>query len=556
VLEELLIRDVGVIEEVTLTLAPGLNVLTGETGAGKTMVVSALELLLGVRADADQVRTGAAAALVEGRLRPPPPGAGEWLDDGDDELVVSREVAAAGRSRARIGGRLAPASALAQTVGAAVEIHGQADSARLSAPAVQRDLLDRSGGPELAAALAAYRALHDRWRDTEAELEAMRTGERDRARELDRLAFELSEIDGVAPVEDELESLDAELGRLEHSESLRAASAAAAAALAADGGARDTLGDAVGALRPVAALDRGLDGLVSRAEGLAAEAQDLALELAAYGETLDADPRRLDALRERRAALAGLLRKYGPDTHAVIVYADQARARLTVLSGGDERAAELAGHAARLAGEVDAAARTLRAARRAAGERLAAAVAGHLADLAMPQARLRVAVDEVDPGPSGGDRVAFLLAANAGEPPLPLAKAASGGERSRVALAVRLALADADRTPVLVFDEVDVGIGGATALAVGEKLAALARGRQVLCVTHLAQLAAFADTHFAVSKTTVRGRTVAAVERLDEADRVTELSRMLSGTPESALAAGHAAELRALALQTARQAAT
>jgi DNA repair protein RecN (Recombination protein N) len=546
VLDELHIRDVGVLDDVTLPLGPGLTVVTGETGAGKTMVVSALELLRGARADSDQVRRGASAALVEGRLRPPPPGAEEWLGEGDDELVVAREVAAGGRSRARLSGRLAPVSALASLVGGVVELHGQSDNARLSSPAAQRELLDRSGGPRLAALLEDYRATHRALRAAEQELEALQHGERDRVREVGRLEFELGEIDAVDPQPGEEDELDAELRRLEHAESLVAAAATAAATLADDGGARDALGAAVAALRGSSGYDAALDELLARAEGLAAEAQDLAFELSGYAGGIEADPERLAGLRDRRMALGALLRKYGPDTQAVRAYAVEARARLETLAGGDERRTALEAETKQLRDALAEQGRALAERRRAAGTRLAKAVEGHLAELAMAAARMSVEVAATEPGPDGADRVTFLLAANPGEPALPLGKAASGGERSRVALAVRLALADADATPVLVFDEVDAGIGGATALAVGRKLARLARGRQVLCVTHLAQLAAFADAHVVVAKRTARGRTVAQVRVLQEAERVAELSRMLSGTPDSAAAARHAAELRAL----------
>ncbi|MGH8903104.1 MAG: DNA repair protein RecN [Egibacteraceae bacterium] len=545
-LEELLIRDVGVIEEVTLRLAPGLNVLTGETGAGKTIVVSALELLLGARADADRVRAGAQAALVEGRFHPVPAGACEWLVDGDEELVVSRELVPGGRSRARLGGRLAPVSALADVVGVAVEVHGQTDSTRLLDPAKQRELLDRVTESSLAGTIERYQDVYRRWRAAAEELASFCGEARDRAREVDRLVFELAEIDAVRPVQGEDDALAVELMRLEHAETLADAAAQASAAVGGDGGARDALGGAVAALRAVARLDPGLDALGERVEGLAAETQDLALELTTYAESVEHDPRQLEALRERRAALAGLMRKYGPDSAAVVAYAEEARVRLATLRAGNDRSAALEAEVSQLEAAVGDAASDLRRARREAGERLSAAVAVHLCDLGMPCARMKVVVEKAEPGPNGGDRVRFLLAANPGEEALPLAKAASGGERSRVALAIRLALAGADDTAVLVFDEIDAGVGGATALAVGRKLATLARDRQVLCVTHLAQLAAFADAHFVVEKRTVSERTVAVVTQLDAESRVRELSRMLSGT-SSARAAGHAAELLSMA---------
>lgn len=543
---ELVIRNLGVIDDVTLDLAPGLNVLTGETGAGKTMVVSAIDLLRGGRADTERVRAGADVALVEGRMVPPPPTAGDWLEEGDGELVVSREVGGE-RSRARLGGRLAPASALAGTVGAVVEVHGQSDSARLTAPAVQRALLDRSGGAEVAGASAAYQQAYEAWRACLDELATLRAEDRDRARELDRLRFELDEIDAVGPQPGEEEPLQAALRRLEHAETLTHVAATAAAAIASDGGARDALGTAVAALRGTAGLDEVLDKLTARVEGAAAEVQDLALELRAYAEALEPDNDRLEQLRARRAALGGLTRKYGADAEAVAAYADDARRQVAALEGSGDRIAALEGEQGRLKEQLGAAAAQLTALRRAAGDELAGVVGRHLAELAMPSATLEVRLDAVDPGPSGADRVELLLSPHRGEAALPLARAASGGERSRVALAVRLALADADETPVLVFDEVDAGIGGEVARAVGAKLSRLARGRQVLCVTHLAQLAAHADAHFVVTKAERNGRAVAEVARLPEDERVRELARMLSGDPDSAAATDHAAELLAAA---------
>lgn len=550
-LSELHIRDLGVIAAAALTLEPGLNVLTGETGAGKTMVVTGLELLLGARADADRIRPGAGTALVEGVFRPPPPDAADWVDAGDTELLAAREVTAEGggtRSRARLQGRLAPASALASALGPSCEVHGQHEHVRLADPAVQRRLLDRFGGAAVASALHDYQEAYRRWRSAAAELDNLRATARDRVREADRLAFELNEIDEVAPEPGEEAALDREATRLEHAERLQQAAAAAAAAIADEGGARDGLGACVALLRDVAALDRPLEQALQRAEGLAVEAQELALDLEAYAQDVESDPQRLEQIRERRAALARLLRKYGEDTAAVIAYAEDARRRLEGLHGGEQRLAALDAEVAELENAVTAAGAALRQARHTAGERLAAAVGDHLAELAMPQARLVVDVAGAPPGPDGADRLTLLLAANPGQPPLPVATAASGGERSRVALAVRLALADADDTAVLVFDEVDAGIGGETALAVGRKLAALARGRQVLCVTHLAQLAAFADAHFRIAKAVGEGVTSAVVERLSGETRLRELSRMLAGTgTETAVA--HAAELLAQAGQ-------
>ena len=553
VLTELRIRNVGVIDDVTLHFGPGLNVLTGETGAGKTMVVSALQWLLGARADGDRIRSGTGTAVVEGSVSPAPPEAAEWLDEGDDELIVGREVSSvngASRSRARLGGRMAPVSALAACVGAVVELHGQSDTSRLVAPAVQRDLLDRFGGPSLADAASAYRRCFDEWTAARRELDELKNTARTRVREADRLRFELDEIDAVGPVQGEAETLAADLGRLEHAEALTVAAAAGAAAVSDDGGARDALATAVAAVHGAAGFDPALDALADRLASLLAEAEDVGLELQRYATGLESDPSRLESLRERQAGLVRLSRKYGDvapgemDIAGVVAYATTARQELARLESGDERTAELEAEVARLADALDAEAQRLRGEREAAGKRLAEVVDQHLAELAMEGAHLDVAVEPVEFSASGADRVTFLLAANRGEPALPFGKAASGGERSRVALALRLALADADDTAVLVFDEVDAGIGGATANAVGRKLASLAAGRQVLCVTHLAQLAAHADTHFSVVKEAAGERTAAQVRPLDEAARLEELARMLSGT-DSAAAAEHAAEMLA-----------
>ena len=552
-LTELRIRNVGVIDDVTLRFGPGLNVLTGETGAGKTMVVSALQLLLGARADADRIRSGAGTAVVEGSLSPAPAAARDWLDDGDEELIVAREVTSsdgASRSRARLGGRMAPVSALSACLGAVVELHGQSDTSKLVAPPVQRDLLDRFGGQPLADALAAYQVCYQDWTAAQRELEALTGSVRNREREADRLRFELDEIDAVSPQDGEADALHSDLARLEHAEALTVAAAAGAAAVSEDGGARDALATAAAAVQNASGFDPALDALGERLVSLLAEAEDVGLELQRYATGLDADPARLELLRDRSAALLRLSRKYGTaqageiDIAGVVAYAEAAREELARLDSSDERTAELEAEVARLRDAVHAEAVRLRSEREGAGKRLAEVVGQHLADLAMDGAHLEVAIEPIDPSPSGADRVAFLLAANPGEPPLPFGKAASGGERSRVALALRLALADADDTAVLVFDEVDAGIGGATATAVGRKLARLAAGRQVLCVTHLAQLAAHADTHFTVVKSAGE-RTTATVRPLDETQRVEELARMLSGSQSGSAAAEHAAEMLA-----------
>ncbi|MFA9445153.1 DNA repair protein RecN [Egicoccus sp. AB-alg6-2] len=556
-LDQLHIRGLGVIEDAELRLSPGLTVVTGETGAGKTMVVTALQLLLGARADSGLVRSGASLALAEAVVSPPPPEAAEWLGDGDDSLVVAREIPSDGRSRARVGGRLAPVSVLADVLGRHVEVHAQHEHVRLSRPDVQRALLDRFAGDAHARALQDYRAAFDTWKQLAQRRERLQQDARERARDLDRLRFEVDEIDRAEldPAADA--TLDRDLDLLANAEEVQLAAATAAQALGSDG-AGEPVGVALDALRRLHIDDPAHADLVARAAAVAAELTELAIDVRSYGEQAEADPERLAELQDRRALINQLLRKYGPDMPAVLTYAEQARARLLELEseeadadGLDARVADARARLAELAQDVHRG-RTL------AAERLSEVVDGHLGDLAMPHARFEVEVahDDGEPGHDGLDRVTFLLAANPGEPARPLAQAASGGERSRVSLAVEVALADVDDARVLVFDEVDAGIGGATALAVGEKLARLARGsdgrpRQVLCVTHLAQLAAYADVHYVVEKGLAAGRTVTSARRVDDDQRATELARMLGGDATAAAGVEHARELLALARRPA-----
>jgi DNA repair protein RecN (Recombination protein N) len=554
VIDELHIRGLGVIEDASLRLAPGLTVVTGETGAGKTMLVTALELLLGARADSALVRRGADAALAEAVIAPPPAEAADWVGEGDEELVVSREIPADGRSRARIGGRLAPVSALADVLGRHVEVHAQHEHVRLTRPEVQRSLLDRYAGDPHGRTLATYREAHATWRELIRRRDRLEADARERARELDRLRFEVAEIDAAQLDPDVDEDLGRELELLAHAEEVQLAAATAATALGSEG-AQEPLGVAVDALRRLAVDDVTLDELRGRADALAAEASELAADVRAFGEATEADPQRLAELQDRQALVRQLTRKYGADVAAVLDYADEARRRLEELETAEADAGDLDRRLTEGEERLRALAEDVRRGRRTAAGRLAEVVDGHLADLAMPHGRFHVEVEPLDAGElaaDGADRVTFLLAPNPGEPARPLAQASSGGERSRVSLAVEVALADVDDASVLVFDEVDAGIGGATAMAVGEKLARLAAGsggraRQVLCVTHLAQLAAFADVHHVVEKGLRDGRTVTTTRQVAADDRVPELSRMLGGDPAATAGLEHARELLAVA---------
>ncbi|MFT4745134.1 MAG: DNA repair protein RecN (Recombination protein N) [Nitriliruptoraceae bacterium] len=542
-IDELQIRSLGVIEEATLELSPGLTVVTGETGAGKTMVVTALQLLLGARAPTGLVRHGAAGAWVAARFVPVPESAREWTDE--DELVVERELRTEGRSRARIGGRLAPVGALADAVGPHVEVHGQGEHARLARPREQRALLDRFAGDAHHAALQAHRAAHAALLEARDRRTGLHDDARERQRTIDRLRHELAEIESVAPDADADAGLGGRLAVLEHAEELAAAAHRAAEAIGSDG-AGEALGEALDALRRLPAADPVLDAAHERIVAVVEEARDIAGTLRGYVHDLDADPEELELLRARQRELQELFRRYGVDVTAVLDHGASAAKQLMELEDADADADALDQRVIELGAAAVASAAHVTQGRRAAARRLEAAVDGLLGELGMPHATFLVELASSELSSHGGEQIAFLLAANPGEPPASLERAASGGERSRVALAIEVALADAEGASVLVFDEVDAGIGGATAMAVGEQLARLARtgaGRQVLCVTHLAQLAAFADVHHVVTKQVVGERTVTTVRRIADDARAAELSRMLGGDAGGDAGLAHAAAM-------------
>lgn len=555
-LEEMRISGLGVIAEAVLDLHPGLTVVTGETGAGKTMVVEGLSLLFGARADAGLVRTGAARATVEGRVRVPAHApaavravdAGGELDDG--ALLVGRTVSAEGRSRAQVGGRSVPVGVLGELAETLVALHGQHDQQRLTRPAEQRSLLDRYAGLDLTTWTAAY----ERLREVTATLADITARRRERAREADLLRLGLAEVAAVEPVPGEDEALANDVTRLAHADALRAAATEAHEALVGDPGAVEGV-DAtglVGAARQrlagVAGHDTALDALAARLSEVSYLLADVAADLGSYAASVDADPERLAAAQERQAALAALTRKYADDLPGVLAWAEDAAARLADLDGDDDTVETLAAEQAALRARLDVLAAELHAARDAAGERLAAAVTTELAALAMPDAVLTVAVTQGDEdGPAGRDTVELLLTPHPGAPPRPVARGASGGELARVMLALEVVLAGADPVPTMVFDEVDAGVGGRAAVEVGRRLARLARDHQVLVVTHLPQVAAFADRHVHVAKSAGGGVTSSGITTLDDAGRLRELSRMLAGLDDSDLALGHAEELLAVA---------
>jgi len=554
VIDELRITDLGVINEATLALDPGFTVVTGETGAGKTMIVTGIGLLLGERADPRSVRNGAGRAKVEGtfvvddeELAARVAEAGGELEDG--ELLVARHLTAAGRSRAYLGGAQVPAAVCAEVTSTLITVHGQSEQVRLAAGERQREILDRFAGPAAAATLTAYRARFAERRTAAAELGALREAAQTRAREVDLLTFGLTEIERVAPEAGEDVALAAEAARLQSADDLRLAASAAIAALAGD---EDEAG---GALTGVVVARKALEGVVDdeaaalgrRLAEVGYALDDLAADLARYLDQLDAEPGRLEWIAGRRAALAGLTRKYGSSVDEVIAWSADAAARLTALESSDDRIEELAAQVGALDAELVVLAAEITTARRTAAEELSGRVLGELAALAMPHARLVFAVTPTELGPSGADQVELLFSANPGSEPRSLAKVASGGELSRVRLALEVVLAAGRQHQTLVFDEVDAGVGGKVAVEIGRRLAALARHSQVVVVTHLAQVAAFADRHYVVVKADDGQVTTSGVLPVAEEERAAELARMMAGleTTDSALA--HAGELVELA---------
>ncbi|GAA1160257.1 DNA repair protein RecN [Nocardioides aquiterrae] len=552
-LEEIRIGQLGVIDSSTLELGPGLTVITGETGAGKTMIVTALGLLLGGRADSGAVRTGARSARVEGVVRV---GAlSEFAaaveevggEVEDDRVVLARNVSAEGRSRAFVGGASVPVSSLAGIAEPLVAVHGQSDQHRLLQARAQRDALDRFGGAEVAGLLATYQDLHHRLEATERELDDVVTTARERAQEADLLRFGLGEIEAVAPEPGEDAALAAEESRLGFADTLRTAAEQAREALSSEQGDPDALATTSAArtlLDGVREHDAEAGELADRLAEITYLLSDLAADVASYAARIDTDPARLAGVSDRRAALTALTRKYGETIDEVLAWAERASTRLLDLDHTDERIEQLRAEQEVLRGERAAAAAALSAARAEAAARLGEQVTAELALLAMPHARLTVDVRTTDRFTSAGaDEVELMLAANTGSEPRPLAKGASGGELSRVMLALEVALAGTSPVPTFVFDEVDAGVGGAAAVEVGRRLAQLARSAQVLVVTHLPQVAAYADRHVVVEKSSDGTVTSSGLTVLDDAQRERELSRMLAGLADSDTALAHAREL-------------
>jgi DNA repair protein RecN (Recombination protein N) len=544
------------INDATLSLHPGLTVVTGETGAGKTMIVTGLGLLLGSRADPRAVRRGSERTRVEGRftvendeLLQQVSEAGGELDD--QELIVARHVTAAGRSRAYLGGAQVPVGVCADLTARLVRIHGQSEQERLTEADHQRQLLDRFAGAAVLEPLAGYSSLWAEEREARAELGQLRAEAQSRAREIDLLSFGLEEIERIGPGPGEDVALAAEAVRLQSADDLRDSAQLAVQALA---GAEDEAG---GALAMLYAARKSFESAVSRDPAAAqlgdrlAEASyqltDVTADLARYLDGLESQPGRLEQIAERRAQLSTLTRKYGTTCDEVLQWAAESAVRLTELEQSDERITTLETRVEELKAELTSLADGISTARHEAAARFGELVQVELAALAMPHAHLSFEMSSADLGPWGADRVDLVFAANPGSEPRSLGRVASGGELSRVRLALEVVLAADHEAVTMVFDEVDAGVGGKVAVEVGRRLAQLSRHTQVVVVTHLAQVAAFADRHYIVVKADDGQVTTSGVAQVSDEDRAIELARMMAGleTTESALA--HAGELVELA---------
>jgi len=578
-LREIRIQNLGVIDDAVLELSAGLNVVTGETGAGKTMVVSGLGLLLGARADAARVRTGAKTAVVEGIVDVGPEHLAslrvlEAGGDVQDGLILVRTVSAGGRSKAHVGGRTVPVSVLGELGELLVAVHGQSDQWRLRRPEQHRVVLDRFAGGSVSVPLERYVGLYDDFQQVGAELLHLRGLARDRAREIDVLRTGLEEIEAIDPLPGEDLDLRAEDGRLAHSDGLRASAGQAHALLTGDpesmysgaGGPDGPNSDVAGqlglaraALAPMTGHDQGLADLDRRLQELGYLAADLGTDLAAYLAGVDVDPARLAWVQNRRADLARLQRKYGDTADDILLWAKESAARLTELEGADDRADGLAVRLEALSVELSGSAGELSEARQRAATDFGTRVTAELSHLAMGKAVVQVALGR-RPDPEGlclgegGEPVRFsrhgvddveiLLAANPGAPARSVTKGASGGELSRVMLALEVVTGSGD-VPTFVFDEVDAGVGGKAALDVGARLAALATSAQVIVVTHLAQVAAYADRHLVVRRTDEGHITASGVVAVSGQERLRELARMMAGVEDSEVAIEHARELLA-----------
>ena len=560
-IEEISIRNLGVIGDARLPLGPGFTAITGETGAGKTMVVTALGLLLGERSDSAAIRSGSAQAVVEGRWQIDADGAvaARVRDAGGDldgtELILGRSVSLEGRSRAVVGGRSAPVGVLNEIGQQLVVVHGQADQVRLRSATAQREALDRFAAGELAGVLDEYQSVYRRWQANQGELDVL-VAERDRrSREAEDLRIAMAEIETAAPRRGEDEELTGRADRLTNIEDLRLAAAQAHDILSSESfdEARDVVGLLTGARRQlerVADHDPALGPIAEAVAAASFTVGEIAMQLSSYLGDLDADGgRELEAVQQRRAELNALVRKYGPTLDDAIDYLDSGSGRLLELDNDSTRIESLRGEVDSDRVRVFDLASQLSDVRRINAIRLSERVTAELGALAMANAVLTVTVeDRQDYTLTGKDQVSILLRPHSGAEARPIGRGASGGELSRVMLAIEVVIAGSDPVPTFIFDEVDAGVGGASAIEIGRRLARLSRTAQVIVVTHLAQVAAFATNHLRVLKDSEGAVTASSVHQLDGEERIAEMARLLSGLPDSESGLAHAREL----IETAR----
>lgn len=557
-IEQIQIRDLGVISESQLDLGPGLTVLTGETGAGKTMVLNALGLLLGSRSDASAVRKGQEQAFVEGRWLLPKDAldritaAGIEIEDG--ELLVSRSISSEGRSKATVSGRSVPISVLTEIGEHLVVVHGQSDQIRLKSASAQREALDQFGGAALTELLQKYGEIYSAWKMAANRLQVLTTESSSRAREADEIRAAVEELTKLDPKQGEDTDLSELAEKLTHLEELRIAAAAAHEELSSDSfddssDAITSIGKARRALEQVSHHDPALEKLAEQLKEIGFSLNETAASISSYISGLDNDgASELERVQSRRAELSAAMRKYGPTLDEVIAYLESAGSRLLDLDSSDEAISKLVLEEKQLSAEAHELAEKISAIRAKSAAELSAAVTAELSALAMNGASLEVSISRLSElSAHGFDQVALLLSAYPGAEPRPIGKGASGGELSRIMLAIEVVLAKSELAPTFIFDEVDAGVGGAAATEVGKRLAMLARNAQVIVVTHLPQVAAFASRHLRVLKSSSAEFTATDVVRLEGEQVVEELARMLSGLSESESGRSHAKELLDLA---------
>ncbi len=552
-IHQLYVKDFAVIDSLDLEFGPGLNILTGETGSGKSVIVEAINVALGERADMDAIRSGCDRSIVEAVLDVSDLDAEGLaaLDEAgltpeDGRIIVSRELHRAGKSQCRINGRPSTVSVLKEITDRVVDIHGQHDHQSLLRAERHLGMLDEWCGESAFAERAFVAEAYARLRSLQAELRQLESDQRERARTIDLYQFQAEEIAAANLQTGEDEELTADRTRLANAEKLHAAASVAFEAIgdrAQDVCALDKLSEAADALQDLADVDPQLQPVLEGLQSALYQVEDASRELRSYRDAVEFSPERLEAVEERLDLLRTLKRKYGETVEEIVEYGQEIERKLDALMHSEERTEELVAEIERAEVEAMDHARRLSDIRRAGGSDFAARIVRELENLSMPSAVLEVSQQERELDSTGIDKVEFLISANPGEPVKPLAKIASGGEMSRIMLAIKSVIASTDRLPTLIFDEIDVGVGGRTAEVIADKLQCLAGNSQVLCITHLPQIASRQADHFQIEKQMCEGRTVVRVRRLTDEERVDELARMLGGASPTETAVTHAREM-------------